>query len=396
LLAGARFAAFLPTQDGDELADGIADLPIDPYQETDRREIIEKEQELREEYPAIWELSEGRHVNIEAETSTIEKPKQTLTNLRKAVNSGRFCVFTLKDESANKGEFAHWGRRGEQIIYDSWREGNRTAIDHDRLTFVSGVDDDGHRHFYNKASHVEFEDGIYALRPAYDENTEQSLQIEWREMPAGVVCRDSTGAVHARFDEIADIADASTNAFPAYYEYDRSEQEFVVWNDGEKHRYNSRDELEADWRRIYAPFVPEHEFDRLPTEDDFMFVVFPDGDNEEFDEPQIYEKGNLRPLHSGLEIRDAPSDEGNARNEDSTSEESRDEESAASGHVIPDSGSKETEGHSPSEQDDCNEQPDRITRGNEEKPYAGDAGESNEIDEFVSMMAGTDDEDNDS
>lgn len=57
------FITSLPTQDeGDELADGVADLPIDPYQETDRRVIMEKEQELRDEYSAVWNLSEGRHV----------------------------------------------------------------------------------------------------------------------------------------------------------------------------------------------------------------------------------------------------------------------------------------------------------------------------------------------
>lgn len=307
----------LPTQEGDELADGIADLPIDPYQETDRREILEKEQTLHEEYPAVWQLSEGRHVNIEAETTTIEKPKQTLTNLRKAVNSGRLCVFTLKDESAAKDEFGYWGRRGEQVLYDSWREGNGTVIDHDRLTFASATDEDGNRHFYNKASRVEFENGVYELRPAYDEDTERSITIEWVETEDGVICRDSTGSVHARFDDLENLEDPSTNAFPAYYEYDRAEQEFVVWADGDKHIYNDRGDLEADWKRVYAPFVPEHEFDRMPTEDDFMFVVFPDGDNPEIDEPQIYENGELQPLHRGLTVSDRHSDENDFSRESS-------------------------------------------------------------------------------
>ncbi|ELZ88832.1 hypothetical protein C453_01175 [Haloferax elongans ATCC BAA-1513] len=291
------YVTSLPTQVGDELADGIADLPIDPMDGNSLNEIESLRDELREEYPAVWALSEGRHVNIEAETSTIEKPKQTLSNLKKAVNNDRLCVFTLKDESATKGEFGYWGRRGEQVLYDSWREGNNTAIDYDRLTFARSVDDAGHRQFYNLASFFEFDDGVYALRPAYDADTERSVSVQWVETDDGVVCRDSTGGVHARFSALDEIKDPSTNAFPAYYEYDRSEQEFVVCADGEKHRYASTADLEADWKRVYAPFIPDHEFDRVPTDDDFVFVVFPDGDNSEFDEPQIYEQGTLRPLH---------------------------------------------------------------------------------------------------
>lgn len=291
------YVTSLPTQEGDELADGVANLPIDPMDGETLSEVDALRDELREEYPAVWRLSQGRHVNIEAETSTIEKPKQTLTNLRKAVNADRLCVFTLKDESTAKDEFGYWGRRGEQVLYDSWREGNETVIDHDRLTFANSVDEDDNRHFYNQAGFLEFEDGVYALRPAYDEDTERSVSVEWVETADGVLCRDSTGTVHARFDDLDDLADPSTNAFPAHYEYDHAEEEFVVWTDGEKRRYDSRDDLEADWKRVYTPFVPEHEFDRMPTEDDFVFVVFPDGDNAVFDEPQIYERGTLRPLH---------------------------------------------------------------------------------------------------
>nr|WP_247731769.1 type IV secretory system conjugative DNA transfer family protein [Halovivax limisalsi] len=296
------YVTSLPTQEGTELADGIAELPIDPMNGETLAEVEARRDELREEYPALWELSGGRPVNIEAETSTIEKPKQTLTNLRKAVNADRFCVFAIKDESATKDEFAYWGRRGEQVLYDSWRDGTETAIDHDRLTFASAVDDYGHRHFYNTASFVEFREGVYALRPAYDGDTERSITLEWVETDEGVVCRDSSGTIHAKFDDLDDLEEPSTNAFPAYYEYDRAEGEFIVWAEGEKRLYNSRDELEADWKRLYAPFIPEHEFDRMPTEDDFAFVVFPDGDNDAFDGPQIYKKGEIRPLHRGHDI----------------------------------------------------------------------------------------------
>lgn len=43
-------------------------------------------------YPELWEFTEGHHTSIEAETSTITKPMQTLTNLRKAMENNRLCV----------------------------------------------------------------------------------------------------------------------------------------------------------------------------------------------------------------------------------------------------------------------------------------------------------------
>ncbi|AGB17379.1 type IV secretory pathway, VirD4 component [Halovivax ruber XH-70] len=356
------YVTSLPTQEGDELADGIADLPIDPMDGETLAEVEARRDELREEYPAIWRLSEGRPVNIEAETSTIEKPKQTLTNLRKAVNTDRFCVFALKDESATRDEFGYWGRRAEQVLYDSWRDGNETAIDHGQLTFASSVDDDGRRHFYNKASFVEFDDGVYALRPAYDKDTERSISLEWVETDDGVVCRDSSGTVHARFDDLEELEEPSTNAFPAYYEYDRTEGEFIVWVEGEKHLYNSREEFEADWKRVYAPFVAELEFDRMPTENDFALVVFPDGDNSEFDEPQIYEKGDLQPLHQELDIGDAAFDE----DADVGSPESADGEE--------DRNEERTESERRASE-----------RGSEKKDQSN--ADQNDVDEFVSMMA---------
>lgn len=51
-----------------------------------------------------------------------------------------------------------------------------------------------------------------------------------------------------------------------------------------------------DWMKVRAPFIPDHEFEHEPTEDDFAFVIFPDDDNEKFNGPQIYEQGELRPL----------------------------------------------------------------------------------------------------
>ena len=57
--------------------------------------------------------------------------------------------------------------------------------------------------------------------------------------------------------------------------------------------YNSSRKLPIQWPS--EPFVPGVEFvdengePNLPTEKDFEFVIFPDGNNPDYDEPMVYE-----------------------------------------------------------------------------------------------------------
>ena len=280
----------LPTQEGDEDPDGLADLPIDPMAGGNVREIREREQQLAEEYPYLAELTEGLNISIEAETSTIKKPMQTLTNLRKAIDAHKLCVFACKDGTANHDEFGYWARRGEQIIYDVSGRGSNRSIDYEALTFASDVDEVGNRTFYNKVKTLAVGPDSYALRPRSD------ADLLWCEDGEEVVMTDESGTEHARFESHEAVADPSKAAVPAYSEYDPSEGEYTVRSGGEKSVYGSREELEADWMVVRAPFIPENEFERLPTPEDFLFVVFPDGDTEAVDEPMICERGDTRPL----------------------------------------------------------------------------------------------------
>jgi type I site-specific restriction endonuclease len=117
----------LPTQEGDELPDGIADLPRDPMAEAETvKEANKIRNEMIDDHPKLWSLSNGRDIAIEAETSTIKKPMQTLTNLRKAIEAGKTCVFACKDahsDDVDGHDLKYWPRRGEKIIYKS--EGGR-------------------------------------------------------------------------------------------------------------------------------------------------------------------------------------------------------------------------------------------------------------------------------
>jgi hypothetical protein len=84
----------------------------------------------------------------------------------------------------------------------------------------------------------------------------------------------------------------------------------------------------------------------MPSEEDFVFVVFPDADNESFEALQIYEKGEVRPLHRDIEVRDA--------------------------HLIEQNGPDSA---------GISVQPDRESTSDEH----------DEVDEFVQLMAGSED-----
>ncbi|KYH23868.1 AAA-like domain protein [Halalkalicoccus paucihalophilus] len=280
----------LPTQEGEEDPDGVADLPIDPMAAENIREVHAREERLAEEYPYLAKLTDGLNVSIEAETSTIKKPMQTLTNLRKAIDEHKLCVFACKDGSANHDEFGYWARRGEQIIYDVDGRGSNRTIDYEQLTFAADIDAQGNRTFYNKVSTLSVASDTYALRPQCD------ADLVWREDSTEVVMSDEDGTEYARFESPEAAATPAKSNVPAYSIYDASEQEYTVRAGGEKLVYGSREELEEDWMVVRAPFIPENEFDRMPTPKDFLFVVFPDEDTEAFDEPMIYERGEVRPL----------------------------------------------------------------------------------------------------
>src|SRR5699024_426695 len=107
----------------------------------------------------------------------------------------------------------------------------------------------------------------------------------------------ATPQEYMRFDSPEAVADVEREDAAAYYEYDQSKGVYVVrTKDGGREEYETKGTMKQNWRRIYAPFIPENEYRRTPTPDDFCFVVFPDADNPEYDEPQIAAKGEFEPL----------------------------------------------------------------------------------------------------
>jgi hypothetical protein len=117
-----------------------------------------------------------------------------------------------------------------------------------------------------------------------------------------VIAEDSDNGVFVEFDDQEHVAEGDPTAVPAYYYYDRSEEEYVVKKGGEELTYNSREEMEEEWSTFKGVFLPDVEFDRKPTEDDFLIMVIPNAENPIHDQPLLYEHGETIPLYDELGI----------------------------------------------------------------------------------------------
>ncbi|MFD1571841.1 TraM recognition domain-containing protein [Halorubrum laminariae] len=342
------YVSWLPEQEGEEMPDGVAEAPIDVTDVDDdqsRSEMLdaidERRERLREEYPGVWNFAGADDVSIEAETSTIKYPFQTFTNLRKAMEKGEKCVFAVKDGTANYGSFTHWGERAEQVIYETEGNGKGIEVVSDEIAFRKSPLPDGSYRYYNDGGgNYRVGDEKVAVRPHRDADDEGQGNVgtvwyrdaETDEVVAAVGEQQPVeGGEIARFDGPEEAHEGDKNAVPAYYEYNQSEGEYVVYNDGEKLHYPSKEELEANWVPFRGPFIPEARFPEWPGSDDFEIIIFPDSDNDEYDQPQLYHRGECTPLfdHLGVESVagvDAGEIEGPGEVENATTDEPVDED----------------------------------------------------------------------
>ncbi|WP_128904819.1 TraM recognition domain-containing protein [Halorubrum amylolyticum] len=342
------YVSWLPEQEGEEMPDGVAEVPIDVTdvdENQSRSEMLEaiddRREQLREEYPGVWNFAGADDVSIEAETSTIKYPFQTFTNLRKAMEKGEKCVFAVKDGTGNYGSFTHWGKRAEQVIYETEGNGKGIEVVSDEIAFRKSPLSDGSYRYYNDGGgDYRVGDEKIAVRPHREADDEGQGNVgtvwyrdaETDEVVAAVGEQQPVedGEI-ARFDSPEEAHEGDKNAVPAYYEYNQSEGEYVVYNDGEKLHYPSKEELEANWVPFRGPFIPEARFPEWPDNDDFEIIIFPDSDNDEYDQPQLYHRGECTPLfdHLGVESVDdvdAGEIEGPGEIEDATSDEPVDED----------------------------------------------------------------------
>lgn len=299
------YLTWLPTQEGDEDPDGVAETPINPMEDADSLEEAKAlEEQLQREAPGVYALSGTRDVAIEAETSTPKKPCQPIQNLRKAVDTNQLCVFACKDGTANKDRFDYWAHLVEQKFHTTFHDGQQHAIDWDTWTLAQDVDDDGNRTFYNRRLPYRLDEHVYALRPHGD----SGKHITWREDGDEVVVEDTEVGEIGRFDSLDAVKDGDRSALP-YYEYDIDEEVYYVYHDGQRYTYNTEEELLSDYSKLKAPYVPEHHFDTPLEEvgpDSFITIIYPDADNDVYDRPQVYDQGELVPLSEYLDVDITP------------------------------------------------------------------------------------------
>lgn len=340
------YTVTIPTQEGEQ-PDGIATPPIQPMKDSNTFEEAKKlTEKLEREYPRLHELFKDSTVSLEAESTTLTKPKQTIKNLAKATNIGNKCGFLVKDATATHGNFEHWARLGHNIL--------------SAPAFVSHKDGDGNRKFYNYATDapLKLKNGGYALRKSNSNNTvwrddgdrivledpenkikhkQTSIYYTYSYANDGsLILRDPDGTEYnQRFDSWSDLTkndefeetniplaifksydelnEPSHTKFPFNYEYNRSTREYEV-RDGRGNiinTYNDKADMEADYDIIPRPLIPEDIFTdgTYPSEDDWLFIIIPDEGVQIG--PQIYRGEDLNgdpifePLFEGDDTYDS-------------------------------------------------------------------------------------------
>ena len=209
---------------------------------------------------------------IEVETTTPENPAKVLTNLRKAQQAGDIPLFVVRPGN----DETEWAKRVDGILTPPVRTlqngETRFYTTDSNLTFNGGATEEG---------------GVTAVRPATgDENGTQNI---WQRDDDEIVLRDASGTEHIRLESLEKL---SKDRVPAIYSYDHAADEYVVYEHGEQHIYETKSGFEDDWVRVKKPFVPEAD---LPAPDytrsTYGIVIL----HDEADSV-VYEDGEKRPL----------------------------------------------------------------------------------------------------
>ncbi|WP_240479636.1 ATP-binding protein [Haloprofundus marisrubri] len=213
---------------------------------------------------------------IEVETTTPEYPTKVLTNLQKAQAESAVPLFVVRTGETE----AYWAERIETILSPPVRElsnGETRFYTHDSpLTFNGGATEQG---------------GVTAIRPASGDDSRRSV---WIKDGDEIVLRDGSDTEHFRVSEWDKV---TKDRVPATYSYDHPVEEYLVYERGEIHVYESKAALEAEWVTINKPFIPAEE---LPApaypQSSYGIVIL-----REDSEPAVYEDGELKPLTTLLD-----------------------------------------------------------------------------------------------
>ncbi|WP_224337934.1 hypothetical protein [Haloprofundus halobius] len=214
---------------------------------------------------------------IEVETTTPKNPAKVLTNLQKAQAESTVPLFVVQPGETE----TYWAERLDRVLSSPVRElanGETRFYTHDvPLTFNGGATERG---------------GVTAVRPV--SGSDDSKRSVWVKDGDEIAFRDGTGTEHFR---VSTWDEVTKDRVPATYSYDRPVEEYLVYERGEIHAYESKDAFEAEWVKISKPFIPAEELTN-PTygTDSYAIVILrDDGD------PVVYDGRSTKSLEILLE-----------------------------------------------------------------------------------------------
>ena len=207
--------------------------------------------------------------NIEAETTTPDRPVKVLQNLKRAHEADRIPIFVVRPGDSE----TEWASRVENILSPPLQEradGTEQFYNCDEVvTFGGGATDHG---------------GVTAVRPT----TSETNRTVWAREDGEIVLSDG----ETEFTRVPDEGALSKDSVPAYYSHDRETGQYTVYEAAETHVYDSRDGFEEEWALIKQPFIPTVD---LPTEDysrDSYIVLILSSDGS----PRVFQHGETYPL----------------------------------------------------------------------------------------------------
>ncbi|ELY68284.1 hypothetical protein C488_21192 [Natrinema pellirubrum DSM 15624] len=205
--------------------------------------------------------------NIEAETTTPDRPAKVLQNLKRAQDADRIPLFVVRSGDPE----TEWATRLENILSVPLQERA-----------------DGTEQFYNCDEVVTFgggataHGGVTAVRP----RTSETNRTVWTRDDGERVLSDG----EREFTRVPDEGTLSKDGVPAYYSYDHETGQYTVHKPGETQTYGSKDGFDAEWTPIKRPFIPDVELpDPDYSRDSYIVLLLPeDGALKIFQQGELY------------------------------------------------------------------------------------------------------------
>jgi hypothetical protein len=178
---------------------------------------------------------------------------------------------------------------------------------------------DGSKRFYTTDERLTFgggantRGGVSAVRP----RTDGSKRTVWTRTETAYVLSDGD----QEFAHAEASGPISKDDLPAYFSYDRETGQYTVYAQGEKHVYESKSALEAEWTPVKRPFIPAQDFPEPEYErEDYHVLLLPSTGP-----PLLVEDGETTPLAADLTVLDPPTEPDSTTDPDPPAEPEQDD-----------------------------------------------------------------------